>query len=61
MLGAMSCVITPMTATSDSHNCTCHSHLGRCNKNENNPICVALPKVAMASTMVTVTVAGVIA
>jgi hypothetical protein len=46
---------------SDSHHCTCHGHLGRCDINRNSPICVALPKVAMASTMVTVAVTGIIA
>jgi hypothetical protein len=40
--------------------CTCLGHLGHSDINRNNPICVASPKVAMASTMVTVAVAGVI-
>ncbi len=40
---------------SDSHHCTCHGHLGQCNTDRILSIYVALPKVAMASTMVTVT------
>jgi hypothetical protein len=47
--------------------CSCLGYLGRCNKNRNNPICVAQPKVAKARTMMSVAcllpvaVAGVIA
>ncbi len=34
--------------------CTCLGHLGRCDRDRNDPISVTLPKVAMASTIVTV-------
>jgi hypothetical protein len=40
----------PLTVTRDSHYCTCLGHLGwRRYTNRNDPISVALPKVAMAS------------
>ncbi len=34
--------------------CTCLGHLGRCDRDRNDPISVTLPKVAIASTIVTV-------
>ncbi len=38
------------TATRDSYYCIPLGHLERCNTNRNDPTCVALPKVAKAST-----------
>jgi len=49
--------LSPATATWNS---TCLVHLGHSNINRNNPICVALPKVAKAST-ISVTVTCIIA
>ncbi len=47
--------IMPAPATCDSHYCTCFGHLGQPDTNRNYPISVAPPKVAKASTVVTVT------
>jgi hypothetical protein len=44
----------PVTATHDSHYCTCLGHLWWRKENRNNPISVAPPKGAKASTIVTV-------
>jgi hypothetical protein len=44
-------MIMPATATRNSHYCTCIDHLGRCNINRNDPICVMLPLVAKVSTV----------
>ncbi len=41
----------PVTATCHSHCCTCFGHLGQCDPNRNDPICVTSPKVAKASTV----------
>ena len=46
----------PMTATCDSYYCTCLGHLGQPDANRNDPISVALPKVAKASRVVTVAI-----
>ncbi len=47
----------------ETQGCTCIGHLVWSNKNRNDPISVAAPKVGEASTIVTVTVtvAGVFA
>jgi hypothetical protein len=42
------------TGDNDIHHCTSHGHLGRCDTDRIVSIYVASPKVAMASTMVTV-------
>jgi hypothetical protein len=39
-----------VTATLDSHYCTCLGQLGQRGINRHDPICVAPPKVAKAST-----------
>ena len=44
----------PAAATRDSHYCACLDHLGGHDTNRNDPICVILPKLARASTVVTV-------
>jgi hypothetical protein len=38
------------TETHDCHHCPCIGHLGQCDMNRNDPICVVLPEVAKAST-----------
>ncbi len=48
-IGAVFEVITPATATYDSHYCTCLGHLGHCDRDRIISIYVALPKVAKAS------------
>ncbi len=48
--GACSSPISMMT----THDCTCFGHLERHDKNRNDPISVALPKMAKASAIVTV-------
>ncbi len=40
------------TISDSSTNCTCLGHLGWCDTNRNDPICVAPSKVAKASTVV---------
>jgi len=40
----------PASGTCASHYCTCLGHLGWGDKNRNDPICVAPPKVAKASS-----------
>jgi hypothetical protein len=42
----------PATVTCAIYHCTCLGHLGPCETNRNDPICVATPKVAKASTMI---------
>ncbi len=44
----------PAAATCDSHYCACLDHLGGHVTNRNDAICVILPKLARASTVVTV-------
>jgi hypothetical protein len=44
----------PVTATCDSHYCTCPGNLGWHGTNRYDPICVVLPKVTKANTIVTV-------
>jgi hypothetical protein len=44
----------PAAAT---YNCTCFGHLGQCDKNRNGPISVVLPKVANASSHVSLSLA----
>ncbi len=45
---------TSATMTRDNHYCICHGHLGWCNKNGKDPICVTPSMVAKASTVVTI-------
>ncbi len=49
MLSAMLRTIMSTTPTSDSHHCTCHGHLGKCDTDRIVSIYVAMPKVAKAS------------
>jgi len=47
--------IIPAISQCDITLLTCLGHLGRCDINRNDPLCVEVPKVAKASTAVTVT------
>ncbi len=50
-IGIVFKAIMPATATHESDHCTCLGPLGWPDPNRNDPICVALPKVAKATTV----------
>ncbi len=52
-------MVTPATATRNSHNCTWLGHLGQHDTNRDDPIYIVLPKVAKAKKESCVAVAGI--